>query len=167
VVDHNRVQALAGLGSADVVVVNPIADGMNLVAKEAALVNKRDAVLVLSKTAGASMELGPFAINIDPFDTTQTAGSLFAALTFDPEARHRRAQALRATVMRNDLGKWFAALLAEMEQGHQVSGESPADVSELCRPEAETSERPSQIVLASDEPLVERAMRSALARVSR
>jgi trehalose 6-phosphate synthase len=150
VVEHNRVQALAGLASADVVLVNPIVDGMNLVAKEAALVSERDAVLILSKTAGSSVELGPYAMNVDPLDVMQTADALYSALTMETDARHRQAQELRASVMRNDLRRWLAALIADMERGRLRSDRDLA--RELALPqftEHQTEEKSPELVLTS------------------
>ncbi|MDP8921874.1 MAG: trehalose-6-phosphate synthase, partial [Chloroflexota bacterium] len=79
--EHDREQALAGLSLADVMLVNPVADGMNLVAKEGAIVNDRDGVLVLSTTAGAYEELGPACLGVDPLDVAGTADALARALT--------------------------------------------------------------------------------------
>ncbi len=75
------------LQRADVLLVNPVRDGMNLVAKEGPLLNRRDVVLLLSTGAGAWAELGPAgAVRVNPFDVAGTAGALHAALT----ARRRR-----------------------------------------------------------------------------
>jgi trehalose 6-phosphate synthase len=117
VLQHNRVEALAGLAVADVVVVNSVADGMNLVAKEAALINERDAALVLSRTTGAYKELASASIGIDPFDLQETAASLRRALALSSGERRRRAHELRAAVLGHDLRSWFLALLADIDHG--------------------------------------------------
>jgi trehalose 6-phosphate synthase len=119
VVQHNRVEALAGLAVADVVLVNSIADGMNLVAKEAAVVNERDAVLVLSRRTGAFAELGRGAIGIDPFDTHLTAEALRVGLFMDRNERRDRAHELRSAVLRHDLKAWFTTLLEDT--GHNAA----------------------------------------------
>ena len=80
----------------DALLVNPVRDGMNLVAKEGALVNAHDGVLLLSEEAGAFDELGPHAVPIEPFDVSGTARALAAALDMDRDERRRRAAALRA-----------------------------------------------------------------------
>ena len=68
--------AIAALRLADVVLVNPIVDGMNLVAKEAVLVGERDPVLVLSETAGAAEQLASDALVVAPADVVGTADQL-------------------------------------------------------------------------------------------
>src|ERR687896_973185 len=71
--ENDYAQALAGLSIADVVLVNPLVDGMNLVAKEAVLVTQRDAVLVLSETAGAFDQMSEGALPVAPADVVGTA----------------------------------------------------------------------------------------------
>ena len=72
----NHPKSVAALRRSDVLLVNPIRDGLNLVAKEGPLVNERDGVLVLSHQAGAWDELGGHAIGVNPFDVTGTARAL-------------------------------------------------------------------------------------------
>jgi trehalose 6-phosphate synthase len=76
--------------------VNPIKDGLNLVAKEGPLLNTRDGVLCLSPDAGAWDELGDAALRAHPYDVEQTAGALHAALSMDAAERAERAARLRA-----------------------------------------------------------------------
>lgn len=109
IVGNNYARALAAMQIYDVLMVNPIADGMNLVAKEGALVNNRDGVLVLSENAGAVYELGDEALTISPFDTYSTANALHDALTMAPDERRRRAEKLKARVKTADVREWFAA----------------------------------------------------------
>ena len=71
----------------DVLLVNPIYDGMNLVAKEGPLVNERDGVLVLSENAGSHEELGEWAITVNPFDIDETAEALYLGLMMDERRR--------------------------------------------------------------------------------
>ena len=73
-------RAIAGYRMFDVLLVNPIYDGMNLVAKEGPLVNERDGVLVLSENAGSHEELGEWAITVNPFDIDETAEALYLGL---------------------------------------------------------------------------------------
>ncbi len=91
-VDDVMARALAGYRQFDVLLVNPIYDGMNLVAKEGVLCNRREGVLVLSENAGSHEELGDFALSVNPFDIDETAEALFLGLTMDahPEARPGR-----------------------------------------------------------------------------
>ncbi len=109
VVGSNYPRALAAMQIADVVLVNPIADGMNLVAKESMLVNNRDGMLVLSENAGAFYELGDDALVVSPFDTYGTANALNEALTMEPAERHERGERMRAHIEQADVREWFAA----------------------------------------------------------
>ncbi|HEY8476593.1 MAG TPA: trehalose-6-phosphate synthase [Chloroflexota bacterium] len=111
---HDQVQALAGLSIADVVLVNPVADGMNLVAKEAIVVNERDGVLVLSKRAGAYEELWPGCLGINPFDVDATANALAEALDMPEGERRQRLRLLKQIVEESDLQTWFANQLEDL-----------------------------------------------------
>jgi trehalose 6-phosphate synthase len=115
--EHNRVQALAAMSLYDVLLVNPVADGMNLVAKEGPMLNAHDGVLVLSKTAGAHEELGCGTLSIDPRDVEGTAAALHQALTMDPLERRERAAKIRQKVRQHDLRDWFRTLLADIDRG--------------------------------------------------
>src|SRR5215207_4962931 len=106
--------AVAAYTVCDVLMVNALADGMNLVAKEAVVVNTRDGILALSENTGAYQELGAFAVTLHPFDIQQQADALYAALTMDPGLRRARRQAAALVVQENDLGKWLAAQLADL-----------------------------------------------------
>ncbi|GAC1307218.1 MAG: trehalose-6-phosphate synthase [Acidimicrobiales bacterium] len=88
-------RSVAALQRYDVLLVNPVRDGLNLVAKEGPLVNERDGVLVLSREAGAWDELGSCALGINPFDVSGTAGALAEALSMDAPARASHARELR------------------------------------------------------------------------
>jgi trehalose 6-phosphate synthase len=102
-------RSVAALQRADVLVVNPIRDGLNLVAKEGVLVNERDGVLVLSTEAGAWDEIGAAgAVGINPFDVAATADAIHAALTMAPDERKRRAASLRAAVSARTPADWLA-----------------------------------------------------------
>src|SRR5260370_38135708 len=82
-------KAMAALRNFDVLVVNPVYDGLNLVVKEGALVNRADGVIVLSENAGAHEELQPHVLSINPFDIMATAAALYAGLTMGVEERRR------------------------------------------------------------------------------
>jgi len=103
--------AVAAYKQYDVLMVNAIADGMNLVAKEAVVVNTRDGVLLLSEGAGAEVELGHFAVSVHPFDVEQQASALWDALNMDAMERHIRLEACREVVRRNDLPRWLHSQL--------------------------------------------------------
>ncbi len=78
----------------DVLLVNAMFDGMNLVAKEGPIVNEREGVSILSENTGAHEELGEYALSVNPFDIQELANSIYAALTMDPDERRRRADGL-------------------------------------------------------------------------
>lgn len=109
-------RSIAALQQADVVVVNPIRDGLNLVAKEAVLLSARDAQLVLSPEAGAWEELGDAgAWEADPFDVGATARALADALDAGAEERAQRTERLRAAVSARTPAHWLADQLAAAE----------------------------------------------------
>ena len=78
-------EAMAAYKHYDVLLVNAMFDGMNLVAKEGPLVNEREGVSILSENTGAHEELGEYALSVNPFDIQELANSIYAALTMDPE----------------------------------------------------------------------------------
>jgi trehalose 6-phosphate synthase len=88
-VRDDYAESLATLMLGDVVLVNPVRDGMNLVAKEAVVLGG-DNVLVLSREAGAADELGAFAVLVDPFDVVATSEAMNDALVMSPAERARR-----------------------------------------------------------------------------
>jgi trehalose 6-phosphate synthase len=102
-------RSLGGLVRADVLFVNPIKDGLNLVAKEGPAVNERDAPLCLSRDAGAFDELGEDVIPVQPYDLVQTAGALATALELPTEERRARAARLRARIGARSPRDWLAA----------------------------------------------------------
>ena len=108
-------RSVAAYKQFDVLFVNAVYDGLNLVAKEAPLVNVRNGVLILSENAGAHEELGDWAITVNPFDLVGQADALHEALTMDEDERARRSAAIRGHVREHDLAAWFAALLADVE----------------------------------------------------
>lgn len=113
-VGDNIRRAVAAYRNYDVLLVNSIYDGMNLVAKEGPLVNTRDGVLVLSENAGAHEELGEQALTVNPFDVDDAAEALHRALTMPAGARRRRAEALRQIVRNNDLSRWLSLQLQDL-----------------------------------------------------
>jgi trehalose 6-phosphate synthase len=106
-VADDRARSMAALSIYDVLLVNPVRDGMNLVAKEGPLVNGVDGVLVLSREAGAFEELHPAAIGVNPFDVSQTAAALDAALSMDPSERAARARLLRKLALDQTAADWL------------------------------------------------------------
>jgi trehalose 6-phosphate synthase len=115
-VDENIHKAVAGYKSFDVMLVNPIYDGMNLVAKEGPLVNTRSGVLVLSENAGSHEELGDLALTINPFDVDATAEALYLGLIMDPVERQARAERIRDAVRANDITRWITTQLQDLRE---------------------------------------------------
>jgi len=107
-------EAVAAYKHYDVMIVNAMFDGMNLVAKEGPLVNERNGVSILSENTGAHEELGEWAISVNPFDIKDTADSIYQALTMSEEERERRASGLRAAVTARDPGDWIDEQLADI-----------------------------------------------------
>ena len=106
--------SVAAYKNYDALLVNAVRDGMNLVAKEAAVVNERDGVLVLSENAGAYEQLNDNALTVNPFDLDEQADAIYQALTMPDEERRRRAQALRETVMSNTIEDWVEAQMRDI-----------------------------------------------------
>ena len=100
-------RSLAAYRLADVALVNPIRDGMNLVAKEVPVVSDTGCALVLSREAGAHEELGEDAITVNPYDVTGTAAALHEALSMSPEERTERAKRLAAAATALPPARWF------------------------------------------------------------
>ena len=118
-IQDNFTQAVAAYKQFDVLLVNAIFDGMNLVAKEAPLVNTRDGVLVLSENAGAHDELGEWALTVNPFDVTGQAEAIHTALTMPPEERRRRREAIVGHVRRHDIAEWIGGQLADLDEARE------------------------------------------------
>jgi trehalose 6-phosphate synthase len=117
--EDDRARSLAALTLSDVLLVNPVRDGLNLVAKEGPLLNEADGVLVLSHQAGAWEELalgGGGALGINPFDVAGTADALHAALSMDAPTRAARAAALRTAVRGRTSADWWADQLAAAQR---------------------------------------------------
>lgn len=98
----------------DVLLVNPVMDGLNLVAMEGPAVNERDGVVVLSRDAGAWDLLSQWALGIDPLDVESTAAALEAALALPAAERAGRARGLRSRVRSQEPGAWVASELAAL-----------------------------------------------------
>ncbi|HEU0235593.1 MAG TPA: trehalose-6-phosphate synthase [Candidatus Limnocylindrales bacterium] len=106
--------AIAALRLADTVLVNPLVDGMNLVAKEAVLVGERDPVLILSETAGAAEQLAGDSLTVAPADIVGTAEALERALRMPRDERRARLRRLRASVREEDLDWWLRRQLRDV-----------------------------------------------------
>jgi trehalose 6-phosphate synthase len=109
------LRSIAGYKQFDVLLVNPVFDGLNLVTKEAFLVNQQDGALVLSENTGAHEELGEWAITVNPIDVSGQADALYEALMLDPDERRRRGDAIREQVRTHDIRAWVGAQLADLD----------------------------------------------------
>ena len=103
--------SLAVLRRSDVLLVNPLRDGLNLVAKEGPACNRRDGVLCLSTEAGAYEELRDAAVTVHPYDIEQTAGALDDALTLPLDERATRASHLRRLATARTPADWLGDLV--------------------------------------------------------
>jgi trehalose 6-phosphate synthase len=115
-VDDDYARSLAAYRLADVLLVNPIRDGMNLVAKEGPILSERGCALVLSREAGAAAELGADALLINPFDVSGTAEALHGALMMDGPERERRAGSLAQAAAAMPPTRWFADQLEALDR---------------------------------------------------
>ncbi len=118
-VNDDYPRSLAAYQLADVLLVNPIRDGMNLVAKEGPILGGRGCVLVLSSEAGAAAELGQHAILVNPYDVTQTAEALHQALSMPDAERQRRRAALAEAGAALPPTAWLQAQLAALDAGDE------------------------------------------------
>ena len=101
--------ALALLRRTDVVFVNSMRDGMNLVVLEALVLSEHDPALVISREMGATEVLGEDAITVNPFDVAANAEALHTALLMDRDDRVARADRMRAAAVRLPPASWFQA----------------------------------------------------------
>ncbi|MGP8163669.1 MAG: trehalose-6-phosphate synthase [Acidimicrobiales bacterium] len=115
--DHDA--SLAELSSFDVLLVNTLRDGMNLVAKEGAVLNRRDGVLALSREVGAFAELGGAAVAVEPFDISGTAAAIRRALEMPASERRARARRLRDLAALHPPAQWLAEVAAQARPGRR------------------------------------------------
>jgi trehalose 6-phosphate synthase len=109
-------EAVASYKHYDVLIVNAMFDGMNLVAKEGPMVNERAGVSILSENTGAHEELGEYALSVNPFDIQELADSIHAALTMPMFERKRRLEGLKSIVTARDPGDWVDDQLADIRE---------------------------------------------------
>ncbi len=117
---NNRMHALAAMTLYDVLLVNSLADGLNLVSKEGPLLNETDGVLALSETAGSWEELHHGALRVNPYDIIDTAEALYEALTMDREERLVRSGALREAIHGHQAADWLKQQLRDLAISHDM-----------------------------------------------
>ena len=115
-IENNYTQAIAAMKLYDVLLVNTIIEGMNLVAKEGPVVNNRDGVLVLSHSSGVYQQLSDGAISVSPTDIEGTMEALHQAITMSAEDRKARAARMLNSVCREDINHWL------YQQMNDISG---------------------------------------------
>ena len=114
-VNDDYPRSLAAYRLADVLLVNPVRDGMNLVAKEAPLLSDRACAVVLSREAGAAAELAAGALLVNPYDVSATAQALHEALSMDSAERKRRGALLARASAACPPQQWLASQLSALE----------------------------------------------------
>jgi trehalose 6-phosphate synthase len=113
---ENFHDAVARYKHFDLLMVNSIFDGMNLVAKEAPAVNTRDGVLMLSENTGSHEELGDCVLSVNPFDIQDQADAIYRALTMGPEERRLRSERLKEIIYSRNPGDWVDDQLRDIEE---------------------------------------------------
>ncbi|HEX9123284.1 MAG TPA: trehalose-6-phosphate synthase [Actinomycetota bacterium] len=108
--------AVAAYGLYDILMVNPIYDGMNLVSMEGPLLNRRQGVLILSRNAGAYWRLGRYAVAVNPFDLHEQAEAIGTAMEMPQNERARRARGLSRLVLSNPPARWVRSQLEDLER---------------------------------------------------
>jgi trehalose 6-phosphate synthase len=126
--------AVAAYGLYDAMVVNPIFDGMNLVAMEGPLVNRRHGALVLSVNAGAYGRLGRHAIGVNPFDVAETADAMALALEMPEDEKIRRARGLVRAVLTSNPARWLTAQLRDLDVARGLASERAQQVEQPFGP---------------------------------
>ena len=130
--ENNYTQALAGMSLYDVLLVNSLADGMNLVSKEGPIVNERNGTVVLSSEVGSHAELQEGVISVEPTDIEGTAEALWLGLTMPDEEKQRRADLLRRVITTNDLGLWLQRQSQDLSELAGEDGITFADASAIA-----------------------------------
>jgi trehalose 6-phosphate synthase len=109
-------RSLAACAVADVLLVNPIRDGMNLVAQEGPVLSERGCALILSREAGAAATLGDHALLVNPYDVSETAAALHQALAMPEAERRRRSAALADAAAAWPPARWLGDQLASLDR---------------------------------------------------
>jgi trehalose 6-phosphate synthase len=114
-VEDNYPRSLAACCVADVLLINPVRDGMNLVAEEGPILAAAGCALVLSREAGAASLIGEHALLVNPYDVSATAGALHAGLSMPRAERQRRSTMIADAAARHAPRHWLASQLAALE----------------------------------------------------
>lgn len=117
--------AVAAYGIYDALLVNPLYDGMNLVAMEGPVVNRRRGSLILSTNAGAFSRLGRQALPVNPFDLNESAAAIRYALEMPEEERMRRSRGLQRSVLAHTPANWLASQLRALDMARPPETAAP------------------------------------------
>src|SRR5918995_2313861 len=112
--------SVAGYKQFDVLLVNAVMDGLNLVSKEAPTVNERAGVVALSVNAGAYEELADWVVPVEPLDVEATVDALEEALSLPEDERRARQEALRSHVREDELSRWVGGQLADLDRATSI-----------------------------------------------
>ena len=113
--EHNRLRAIAGLTLYDLLLVNSVADGLNLVSKEGPVLNERDGAVALSITAGSYEELYHGVLPVNPFDIVDTASTMEKALALSAREKAQRARTLREAISGHQTSDWLKGQLRDLD----------------------------------------------------
>jgi trehalose 6-phosphate synthase len=128
--DESYERAVAAYGIYDTLLVNPIFDGMNLVAMEGPLVNRQQGSLILSQNAGAFARLGRHALAVNPFDVAETAEAIAAGLEMPRDERVRRARGLTRAVLARNPVRWLTAQLRDLDVARGIASQRAEELEE-------------------------------------
>ncbi len=121
---ENLPEAIATYKHYDVLMVNAMFDGMNLIAKEGPLVNERAGVSLLSENTGAHEELSEYALSVNPFDVQEQADAIHRALTMSGDERTWRCEGLKRLVTARDPGDWVDDQMRDIEAKRQQAADA-------------------------------------------
>jgi trehalose 6-phosphate synthase len=124
--ENNRARAMEAMRHYDVLLVNAVIDGMNLVAKEGPTVNQQDGVVILSETTGAARQLSEKCLTVVPTDVEETTEALIRALEMPAAERRQRAEWLRESIERASLAEWLKEQFADVEAVSREKAEQSA-----------------------------------------
>ena len=127
--EENLERAIAAYKHYDLLIVNAMFDGMNLVAKEGPLVNERHGVSLLSENTGAHEELGEFSLSVNPFDVQEQADAIYRALTMSSDERSWRAEGLKKIISSRDPGDWVDDQMRDIEAKRSGARLGPGGVA--------------------------------------
>ena len=113
-IENNYTQAVAAMKLYDVLLVNTIIEGMNLVAKEGPVINDRNGVLILSETSGVHHQLAKGALSVSPTDVEGTMDALYQAITMPPEKRQEMSAVLTGSIVQDDITHWISRQLEDI-----------------------------------------------------